>query len=650
MNPAVKTLVFVGVALASTIAAVGAHKAYQVDLTKKITDEGSEFFPDFTDPNKATSLQVAAYDKANARVNDFKVEFKDGQWQIPSHNNYPADGKDRLRETAASVIGVKREVQVGESADDHRRYNLLDPLSDKNSGSDGVGTRITLKNADTTLVDFIVGKKVENVGQDVYYIRKADEARYYRANLGKFDISTKFSDWIEPDLLQVSSADIKEIGIDRFKIDFVTGEQSEQETSDLRRDKQGGEWSLEGLDAEKEKVKTSVVDEILRAVDDLKIVGVRRKPAPLASLLRGEKQKVTQGQLIELQLDMQSKGFLLQNGVIPTSGSVSAGTFEGIAYRLDFGNVFSGSDLDIEVGGAAEKAAAETAAKPAAEGEKKEGEAAKDEAKEDKKDDKLAKNRYVFIQTRFDDKLLAEAPKPPVKPEPPKDEPAPPAAEEKPAEEKKDAEAKPDDAAAEKKDAAEAKPEEPKTDETKPPVDPAVAKKAAQEKYELALKDYELEQEVYETKKKEYDEKVKATKKKIERLNARFADWYFVVSEDVYEGLRAKKSDLSEPKDAGKAPGVGGAPMIPQIPGLPGLSLPGGKKDDAPAATPEDKPAADAAPKEDAPKADAAKPEDKDAAKPDAPPAEKPPEAKPDEPKAEAAPEAKPEAAAPEKQ
>lgn len=641
MKPAIKTLLFVAVACFSTIAAFATHRSFQVDLTKKISDEGEEFFPAFSDPNAATSLQVAAYDANTARVNDFKVEFKDGKWRIPSHNNYPADGKDRLRETAASVVGVRREAQVGESADDHRRYNLLDPLSETVSGADGRGTRITIKNGDEVLVDYIVGKKVENVGQDVYYIRKADEPRYYRANLGKFNISTKFAEWIEPDLLQIERSQVEEISVNRYKIDLTTGEQTEPDVSDLSRKDAGADWTMAGLDESKDKVKASVVNEMLQSLDDLKIVGVRRKPELVASLLRGEKPKATQTQMFEVQLDMQSKGFVLQKGIIPVSGSITVGTFEGISYDLSFGSVFSGTDVEIEVGqsgGDAKKPADEAPKTDAAKGEeKKDGEKATDAPKaegddkepadkkeadqdgEEKKDDdsKLTKSRYVFIQVRFDEKLLGDKPKPPVKPEPPaKPEAAKDAA-------AADAAKEADKADTEKKD-EEKKDDAPKTD-TPDAKKPDAAADEAQKKYEVALKEYELNNEVYETQKKGYEKKIADGKKRAAQLNGRFADWYYVVAEDVYEGLRSRRADLIEPKDAPQAGAAGGAPMIPSIPGLDGLPLPGGIKPMAPAKEERDapadgKPAAEAKTPEKAPEKGEAKPEAGKPAEP-APPA-----------------------------
>jgi len=45
-------------------------------------------FPNFTDPNQATTLEVIEYDQQSGSARPFKVTFKDGRWTIPSHNDY----------------------------------------------------------------------------------------------------------------------------------------------------------------------------------------------------------------------------------------------------------------------------------------------------------------------------------------------------------------------------------------------------------------------------------------------------------------------------------------------------------------------------------------------------------------------------------
>ena len=59
-------------------------------------DTGDALFPSFNDPAQASSLEVTGWDDTGARVTNFKVEQKAGRWVIPSHNDYPADGTERM--------------------------------------------------------------------------------------------------------------------------------------------------------------------------------------------------------------------------------------------------------------------------------------------------------------------------------------------------------------------------------------------------------------------------------------------------------------------------------------------------------------------------------------------------------------------------
>ncbi len=86
----------------------------------------------------------------------------------------------------------------------------------------------------------------------------------------------------------------------------------------------------------------------------------------------------------------------------------------------------------------------------------------------------------------------------------------------------------------------------------------------------------EREQVEKENKRKrdEYEEKVKAGKKRVEELNARFADWFYIISDDTYrkihlsrENLIIKKPETKEAKPAqpGNLP-PGATGMPPAIP------------------------------------------------------------------------------------
>jgi hypothetical protein len=709
-----RTLAFVVCAMCSVGAAAITHLSFKPATPSENIDVGEAFYPDFKDPLKATSLTVAAYNEKAAKVDTFAVEQKNGVWRIPSHHNYPADGKDRLARTAASLIGVERGQLVSTSAESHKRLDLLDPLDKSITGTEGRGTRITLKDGDTVLTDFIVGKKEEG-SSDLYYIRRADEPRVYLANL-QLDVSTKFVDWIQPNLLDATAANFRELIVDRYSVDEAKGAIVPGEQSHLTRESSTADWKLEELKDPEKQLKTSVVNAMTNTLADMKIVGVRPKPAGLGAQLKGE-----EGASVGLaeQLDMQDKGFFIdpRGRLLSNEGDFLAGTADGALYVLRFGEVFTGSDMEIEIGSpkSDEKNKPADTKDASKDDEKKSDSDPSKEEDGEKKEDEQKENRYVFITVQFDETLLGEVPKEPVKPTPPPGyEPtgdaskAPAADSAKPPETPAATEgAKPDEKSAEATEAppaketpateespaekADAPKEEPSTsfqkknssaeqlslagppsdpapgveveepaeeapaDATKAPVEeapateapatetpaeeapapaatetpeqaPAPAADAAPEAdapavevapnaeqpaaaaeapkapvdpnkaYEDALKKYEQEMDEYKVRKSEYDEKVKKGKARVQQLSNRFADWYYVISADVFESLNVKPEELVEPKTAAAASGTPGG----SIPGLPAgfdpSSLIPGSAKDAPAAetTPpavEDKPA-----------------------------------------------------------
>ncbi|QDT55571.1 hypothetical protein Pan44_36160 [Caulifigura coniformis] len=421
MNSANRTLAFVLAAACSVAVAAGAHRMYQPVVGAKKTDVGTEFYPDFKDPLSATYLGVAAYNAADSKVDKFIIEKRDGQWRIPSHHNYPADAKDRLATTAASLIGVTRGQLVVETADSHARLNLLDPLDDKLGGTEGRGSRITLKAGDSVLTDLIIGKKDEAAGADRYYVRRADEDRVYIAEI-KPDLSTKFTDWIQPNVLDATAATFRQIILDRYSVDESKGAIVQGDRSVLSRDSSTDEWKLEEL-PKGDKLKTSVVNQITTALADMKIVGVRPKTPGIAAMIKGDPK--ARRTAIDM-LDMQEKGYFDdgKGGIVSNEGDFLAGTSEGIIYVLRFGKVVFGDDVDIEFG--SKKSLSEEEAKKALEaakaksGEEKKEEKPADEKKADGESKEPKKeNRFLFVTVQLNEKILGEPPVEPVKPTPP---------------------------------------------------------------------------------------------------------------------------------------------------------------------------------------------------------------------------------------
>ena len=149
---------------------------------------------------------------------------------------------------------------------------------------------------------------------------------------------------------------------------------------------------------------------------------------------------------------------------------------------------------------------------------KKDDEARARKGRKDEKDKKGGGlNRYLFVMAEFNPDII---PKPQLEPLPQAKKDA----EKKPAEEKK-----PDDKKADEKKADAKKPtrRRPSREEGRRP-----RRRPRQE----GAEDAERERIEKENKRKqeEYDQKIADGKKRVGELNARFADWYYVISDEVY--------------------------------------------------------------------------------------------------------------------
>lgn len=621
MNETRRTGIYVALAAILALVAWWASPPLEITPQELVAAKiGTTFYPDFK-ANEATAIRVVGFDEAKATQQTFGVMFQNGKWTIPSHHNYPADGEKRLAETAASVMHIKREELAvgGDSEQNHEKLGVVDPLDENPSKLKGRGQRITLSKGQDTLVDLIIGKQLKD-RPGYYYIRMPKENTTYVAKL-TIDLSTKFADWVETDLLKLNRDDLKEVVLDNSSIDEVKGRLIEGEIDTLTRDKTADPWKLDGLDDAKEELDTSKINAMLGALDELKLVGVRPKPKGIRPDLSIDREFVKrQTDLDLLQRDLQARGFVLtldrqkQLHLYSNEGELAAATNKGVVYTLKFGEVFSGDESEIEIGSNKEDDRKKDGKKE--EGDKADG---KDKDKDQAKVNAGKQpSRYLFVTTHFDEKYLGLAPEEPERPEglpaddsgddapkikpkkadkkskpapktPSDDEPAtdeaPPTGDgspdETPKSEKGDDQCAPPSAeddepdpaaadAAEKKPAAKGKdPQEDEDEEKeaakdKPPAgdagvdeekdDPAApkAKPAAEEKPpkkpEELKKEYDTKLKKYKSDLKAHEEKIAAGKKQVDELNARFNDWYYVISAENFSKLHLSRKDLVKEK------------------------------------------------------------------------------------------------------
>src|SRR5690606_9921043 len=268
-------------------------------------------------------------------------ERKDGRWTIPSHHGYPADAKEQMAKSAGMLIGLSKGGVRSDRTEDHPAFGVVDP-KDMAADLEGRGTLVTFEDAaGNQLASLIIGNEVEG-HEEMRYVRVPGKKRTYVAKLPTTP-STKFEDWIETDLLAVSSYDVERIVLDNYSIDEQTFSRIPGDLVTL--EKKEFDWTLDGLDEATEEVDDARVGEITSELADLKIVGVRSKPDGLTrDLTRAEGIQLN----AETVLSLQGRGFFVTNDgqLFSNEGDLIASTKKGVTYTLRFGEVLYGTGED----------------------------------------------------------------------------------------------------------------------------------------------------------------------------------------------------------------------------------------------------------------------------------------------------------------
>jgi len=400
MSETKKTGIFGGVAAVLVLLAiVSAPRAREAAV---FSAQGGEFYPAFKDPLKVASLEVIEPDDLSGGFKPFRVQVVDGQWSIPSHSNYPADGKDRLAKTAASVMDLKKDTLASDNPKDYEEFGVGDPQDQAMQGKKDRGKRVKLYDAQgSILADFIFGKETKQ-GPEYRYVRVPDQKQTWAVKV-KPDISVKFEDWVETDLLKIGSASLRKVLIDKYSFDSVEQKINGKQVYTASRDDSAAPWKVADL-KETEEVNTETLTSINSTLTGLKLTGVRRKPDLVAQAndLRNL-GKLPREALIAVARALSGKGFFVFSadkntyGMISSEGEMQVSCDDGVVYTLRFGDVLVGSGDEVSAG--------------TPEDEPKE--------KKDKKDEKDEKkggteNRYLMVSASYDESQVT----PPVEPKP----------------------------------------------------------------------------------------------------------------------------------------------------------------------------------------------------------------------------------------
>ncbi len=220
MTEGVKTLIYLGIALVVAVTAfVSRPRRIEVALDEKI---GEVLFTNFDDPSKAASMDFVRYDSEMGELRNFKVarDPQSGAWTIPTNAGYPADAEQRMRDAALMLVDLRVLGIASEVPGDHAYFGVLEPDRERlRLGDDGVGQLLTFKDAkDQNLAGVIIGKTVRGA-EDQRYVRIPGQDVVYVVRIDPSQLSTRFQDWIEQDLLKLNAFDIEEVTVKNYSVE-----------------------------------------------------------------------------------------------------------------------------------------------------------------------------------------------------------------------------------------------------------------------------------------------------------------------------------------------------------------------------------------------------------------------------------------------
>lgn len=579
-----KTLIYLAVAAITVTLAVVTYPWIQPaepsqEINKPLFD------PDKLTPDAVAALEIVRYEPDNDRMLDFMVERNaKGIWTIPSSDGYPADAAQQMKD-AVTGLGALTIVDVIPDAESQfADYGVIEPdRASVEAGQRGVGVLLRLRDVNRDVVaSAIIGNQDED-RPELRFVRKPGQPLIYVVEYDPSVLKTDFRDWIEKDLLQLNSVDIAQVRVNDYQLFPEEPLIRPRYRADLKSE--GTRWSLasflefdeKGTPTERtigptEELNNVRLNKLASTLDTLEIIDVVRKPEGLGSDLSAADTN-------EQLLSLASRGFVpveRTRGVyelLSANGEMTVSTRDGVRYMLRFGNIRS------------TEASAEAAL-----------------------------DRFMMVSVSLDESAFPM-------PEPPSDVPATTPSDDAdipPAPALDDQDEAPAPAPADGGQSLRISPEQPQftalrntlllnsqeestspqepeaespateapatetpaapapQEETPATSDTATSDTAAapQEPAEDEAKRREAE---YRRLVDERDEKLAKAKERVAELNRRFADWYYVISEESFKSLRIERGELIVPQGTNAAAEAEGQGFPPgggfeglQIPGLPG--------------------------------------------------------------------------------
>ncbi len=502
MNQSIKTLIYVGVAVVVALVAALTYPKQEDFVLPDLA--GKPLFAEFTDPDAAAELAILKFREDVGDLTEFEVarDTETGLWMIPSSSDYPADAETQMRDAAIALIDLQVLGVASDSASEHETYGVIEPKKQMGRSQQGVGLLVTVKSAkEKDLASIIIGKRVKGTDNQ-HFVRKPGIDSVYVVSIDPDKFPTDFEKWIERDLLKVNTLDVERVTLKDYSIITQQTILGPRGTID-RRFEAEVTW-----DTDKNKW---VLNRLLKYRNG--------KPMPTKLLDTEELNTQKLNDLKSALGDMKIVGVMRKPtglGADLKAGTEIANNQESLLSLSSRGFYLTsvgGDEPELH----AANGELVIGLKDGVQYMLRFGEIA--DVQQESEEGKLS--RYLFVSARLDNSKF-----PPLQltPLPGGDKEPKPETKEEPKEDAKSETKKEEDAAGEKSD--------------------------------LELERERIRKE-NQRKKDEREEELKKATEKVADLNARFADWYYIISEDEYKKVHLGRNDLIKESATAKEKGFG---------------------------------------------------------------------------------------------
>lgn len=320
---------------------------------------GEWLFKEFP-ASQVRTIEVSRFNNDRQTLERVMLQRKGERWVIPATADFNANNAVQVARAIKSVQDRKVLQKISDNEQDHLKNGVIDPDKFQNAElRSGLGRKITLKDRNgQVLADLIVGFPLENSEQQsLFCVRVPGEPQVYSVQFDVEALSTRFQDWVDPNLLGLPSPQNPEgqipssVELDAYRIDTAKLNDPTAKTKLYRAEigeVEGGlgirslqiplgeQWQpAEASDA----LKNTLLESSLRQLGTWTFSEVRLKAKPLSEFLKNP------GPVADPALFNSMNEF----GFRQTAATGSAAQFEGAGGQISV-NLQSGVRINAYIG------------------------------------------------------------------------------------------------------------------------------------------------------------------------------------------------------------------------------------------------------------------------------------------------------------